>query len=288
MLGDVALSGLQAFILESSASKIRFQHIIEKAKREHWQALPIGERVVAVAREFVGTPYVAGTLEGSVATKFQERCTADLMSFDCVTLFETALCMARVLKKNENPAFEDLLVELTTTRYRGGVLTDYTSRLHYTSEWFADNERKGIVENITRDNKRLGGIQTTLAVGFMSAHPALYPALKASPELISIIQSVEQNINAIEKYVIPLASIHTSETMLQTGDIAGIATTKAGLDYTHTGLVVREQQDKASGTARLLHASLKHKKVMLDSRLSHFVMAHPSARGITVVRPLER
>ena len=32
-------------------------------------------------------------------------------------------------------------------RYRGGVVTDYSSRLHYLSDWIDDNIVKNIVDN---------------------------------------------------------------------------------------------------------------------------------------------
>ncbi len=86
----------------------------------------------------LGTKYEGGTLEGPGA----EVCRADLTGLDCVTFFENALGMARILKKG-TPTFDAFLRELTFTRYRGGALTDYTSRLHYTAEWMGDNCSSG-------------------------------------------------------------------------------------------------------------------------------------------------
>ena len=44
---------------------------------------------------------------------------------------------------------EDLLAEVRTTRYRGGKMGDFTTRLHYTTDWFVDNEAKGVVKILT-------------------------------------------------------------------------------------------------------------------------------------------
>jgi hypothetical protein len=294
-LGGLAVSGFSGIYslpyvptLFAESNTDRFERIMAQAQRQQWQALPIGERVCAVAMEFLGTPYVAGTLEGTAATRYQERCTADLTGLDCVTFFETALCVARCIGKGIT-SFEGLLAELMFTRYRGGTLKNYTSRLHYTSEWFQDNERKGVVRNVTRDDKELRGkaARLRLNLDFMSAHAPLYPALKASPDLASEIRSIEQKVSAEEAFVIPLGGIRAAQAFMRSGDIVGIATSKAGLDYTHTGLVKLDTSISKQGVVRFLHASQKQKKVVLDDELAKVVAAHPAARGITIVRPLE-
>jgi hypothetical protein len=83
-------------------------------------------------------------------------------------------------------------------------------------------------------------------------------------------------------YVIPRGEIRKIESELRTGDIVAIATSKRGLDYAHTGLVVRD------GTrARLLHASSTRKMVILDDYLSDVVQRVDSWTGISVVRPVD-
>ncbi|UCE22682.1 MAG: DUF1460 domain-containing protein, partial [Candidatus Aminicenantes bacterium] len=101
-----------------------FFSIIEKALKEDWASLPINECMGEIATLFIGTEYVGGTLEG----KGPEICRVDLTGLDCVTFFENVLCLARILKKGKT-SYDDFIAELTFTRYRKGVLTDYTSRL---------------------------------------------------------------------------------------------------------------------------------------------------------------
>ena len=75
---------------------------------------------------------------------------------DCWTFFEIALGFARMLDEPaQNWTPERLLHYIELDRYRGGQCTgEYLSRLHYLEDWLYDNDRRGLVENLTRD---LGG-----------------------------------------------------------------------------------------------------------------------------------
>jgi hypothetical protein len=204
--------------------------------------------------------------------------------FDCVTFMELCLALGRVTARDtmaQAPDSADVLREVLFTRYRGGRLVDYTSRLHYTSEWIADNVAKGVVEDVTRS---LGGVPCPMRVGFMSAHPERYPALVAQPAFADSMRRIEAAIRAVPRTCIPKARIAAIESGLETGDLVAIATSIEGLDYAHTGMIVRDGQ----GVARLLHASSKHRRVMLDVRLSDYVASGPASfMGVTIVRPRE-
>lgn len=253
-----------------------FANIMEQAKTENWNELSIGKRLVNFASCFLEFEYKGGTLENPE----KEICTADFTGLDCVTLFENALCMARILRKG-NTDYDSFIEELTFTRYRGGELTDYTSRLHYTSDWIFDNTQKKVVRDVT---KELGGVKFPIQVSFMSEHPGSYSSLKAHPEFVTIIEGTEKSINSRENYYyIPRARISEAEPGLQDGDIIAVATTIAGLDYSHTGIILVDEE----GNRRFLHASSKHKKVLIDNTISNYVNSVKSHAGISVVRPLE-
>ncbi len=252
-----------------------FSRIIQKALKDNWASLPIGECMGEIATLFIGTDYVGGTLEG----KGPEICRVDLTGLDCVTLFENVLCLARILKKGKT-SFEDFLAELTFTRYRKGILTDYTSRLHYTSDWIQDNEEKKVVKDITED---LGGEDFPVRVSFMSENPVYYPALREFPEFIETIIEIEKEINERKHWFIPRREIRSIQKNLRTGDIIAVATEKEGLDYSHTGLVFRDEKNKV----RFLHASSTEKKVLLDAPLYKYIKSVKTHTGITLARPLE-
>jgi hypothetical protein len=255
------------------ATQQKFTAVRQKIQDSNWRALPLGKLIAKVGLELVDAPYVGGTLDGSG----RERCTVDMLRLDCVTLFEVSLNMGRIMKQGKD-SLQDLIDAVTFTRYRDGVLSDYTSRLHYTSDWIENNIQKGTVVDITL---QLGGKPFPLALGFMSQNPKYYPALVENPQYVPVMQTIEQRVNMTSRTIIRKEDIASIEDKLQDGDIIAIATSKKGLDYSHTGLIVRE-----GNKARFLHASSVKKKVMLDGPISEYVNRAESNLGITVLRPL--
>jgi hypothetical protein len=262
-----------AQVKEEETRKI-FTHIIQRTLDEGWSSLPIGQCMGKIAELFIGTDYAGGTLEG----EGPEVCRVDLTGLDCVTFYENVLCMARILKKGKN-SFADFMKELTFTRYRKGILIDYPSRLHYTSDWIHDNQEKKVVKNITRE---LGGEHFPVRVSFMSENPAYYPSLRESPQFIKTITEIEQEINGRKHWFIPQEKIKKAQEHLQTGDIIAVATNKKGLDYSHTGLIFQDKK----GRIRFLHASSAQDKVLLDTGLDKYIKSAQTHIGITVARPL--
>jgi hypothetical protein len=169
-LQDKTKNSIHAIAPTDEQTPVIFLNVLKKAQSEQWMNLPIGERMVRFAKEMLDTPYIAATLEGE-----PEVCRAVLTGLDCVTLFESSLCFARILKKGKT-TFNDFLNEITYTRYRDGKLTDYVSRLHYTTEWIENNVKKQVVKNVTAD---VGGIAMQIQLGIMSNNPKFY-VLQAS------------------------------------------------------------------------------------------------------------
>ena len=252
------------------------QRLLRLAYERVWTEQPIGERIGAIGMALRQTPYVDATLE---LYEDREVCSINLRGLDCVTFFESALALARMLRRGEHTP-EALLAEVTFTRYRGGQLTDYASRLHYLSDWFVDNEGKRVVRVITRELP--GAARFTKRVSFMSRHPEAYRQLKGSPDLVQKIARVEARINGRETEYVPKAKVMDAQALLTTGDIVGITTTIDGLDCAHAGVCYRDQ-----GALRLLHASTTRKAVVLDEELATYLARVPTHTGIMVARPLE-
>jgi len=254
-----------------------FDRLVAQARERRWSELPIGERIGAVGMALRQTPYVASTLE---LYDDREVCSVDFRGLDCVTFFELALAFARMLKRGERST-DALLAEVTFLRYRGGHLSDYASRLHYLSDWFADNQAKRVVRLITPELP--GAERFARRVSFMSTHPAAYRQLKASPEQLVKITAREAEINARVTYYLPREKVAAAQRLLMTGDIIGVTTTIEGLDCAHSGLCYRDE----AGTPRLLHASTTRNAVILDEDLATYVRSVRTHSGIMVARPLE-
>ena len=131
----------------------QFNGLVAKAKSENWKSLPIGDRTAAVGKALVGTRYKHFTLE--IDNRIESP-SVNFYGMDCWTFFETALGFARMLNEPEsNWTPERLLYYIEMDRYRGGQCTgDYLSRLHYLEDWLYDNDRRGLVSDMTR---QLGG-----------------------------------------------------------------------------------------------------------------------------------
>lgn len=256
-----------------------FTRIVNKASSEKWIHLPIGELIGKVALELKDTPYVGFTLEES---KDAEYCVVNLNGLDCVTFFEDSLCMARMIKKGKTLP-EDMIAEVQHTRYRGGKMGDFTTRLHYTTDWFVDNEAKRVVKILTPE---LPGAQPfTQKVGIMSKHPENYRQLAAHPELIPAIRAIEDQINARPLKYLPMDKLQAAEPLLQTGDIVGVCTTEEGIDIAHTGLCIKDPQ----GVVHFMDASSSRRnmKVTLESEISKCLNWSPKLTGVMIARPLE-
>ncbi len=251
-----------------------FNHILNKARDENWSTLPVSEVFVNVAQEFLDFPYLGGSLD----VDREEKCIVTFEGFDCFTFFEVSLCFARIIKKRKF-TFYDLVDEVTFTRYRGGEIQDYSSRLHYSSDWIYDNIRKGVVRDRTA---KLGGTKISFKVNYMSENPHLYKQLNNNKELLNKIKAIEQEIRKRYYYVIFKSKVPTVENRLENGNIIFIATSKKGLDYSHIGISVVKD-----GVARLLHASSKFNRVLLDKPIAQYLNENKTATGITVVELLE-
>ncbi len=252
-----------------------FEKILKQAEQNKWKTKNIGEVVIEVAKCFLGRPYEGGTLEVSGEN---EEIVVNLIEFDCVTLIESSLAFARMIKKGL-ATMNDLTRELEFIRYRKGKLVDYTSRLHYTSDWITDNESKGVVSDIS---KSLGGTPIQFNVFFMSENSELYPVLRKVPKMIAEIEVYEEHIRKRTYHYIPKEQFQNIESKFRSGDIVAFVTNKPGLDFSHVGLIVVE-----NNAVKLLHASSNQKKVVLENTLQNYLTNNTAATGVCIVRPLE-
>ena len=237
---------------------------------------PIGDAIVEIGKSFMGTKYVANTLE---INSPDEKLVVNLTGLDCVTFVENCLTFARCVKKGKT-TFDDYRAELTYIRYREGKIDGYASRLNYFCDWIHDNENKGIVKNISED---LGGVEYNKTINFMSTHTKSYKQLADKTELEGIL-AAEEAINSRTYYYIPKKNISKIYDKLQNGDIIATTTTIAGLDVTHTGYVCKDDE----GRTYFLHASSKNKEVIVSSKeLADYIAEDSKKTGIMVARPLE-
>ena len=242
---------------------------------------PLGPAVARVGELALGAPYVAYTLEQYLkdgGRPADEPLTLHLDRFDCVSLVEACLAVARAARKGADAGWDDFAAEIERMRYRDGKREGYASRLHYFSEWILDGERRGLVRDLGAE---LGGEEDRRPLRFMSEHRASYPAL-ADEAAFRAIGQMERRLDAHPRRVIPTARIPQVQDRIQSGDVLAFATSIAGLDVTHTGLAYRDR----AGVMRVLHAPLSGGAVEVSkTTLPEYVAAIRRATGILVARP---
>jgi N-acetylmuramoyl-L-alanine amidase-like len=260
----------------------QFNRLAAKAKAENWKSLPIGDRTAAVGKALVGTRYKHFTLE--IDNRIESP-SVNFYGMDCWTFFETALGFARMLNEPEsNWTPERLLYYIEIDRYRSGQCTgDYLSRLHYLEDWLYDNDRRGLVNDMTR---QLGGRSVPHSAREMSVGWRHYRYLASNRSLLGPLARMEANVSSRPLYEIPKSQVASIEPKLRSGDVIGvISRERNGLRSTaHVGLALRTND----GVLHFMHASSprNYGKVVVDDQLSKYLYRYGSDSGILVARPL--
>ncbi|MDR1699061.1 MAG: DUF1460 domain-containing protein, partial [Prevotellaceae bacterium] len=162
-------------------------------------------------------------------------------------------------------------------RYRGGVLDGFVSRLHYFSDWIYDNEKMGIVQDIT---KQAGGQPYDVTAYLMSRISKNYRQLVADTTLIAPIRKIEEEISSRKHYFIPKTALKPSK--IQDGDILAMTTSGKGIEIMHMGFAVKRE-----GKVYFMHASSTGKCVMItEEPFVNYVRRIKSNKGFMIVRPV--
>jgi hypothetical protein len=290
----VLFAPLLLFVLSSSRSEAgiylpyttvfkgnaEFEALVHRAQSHNWRSLPLGDRTAAVGQSLVGTPYVNYTLEIDNHT---ESPSVNLNGVDCWTFFEIALGFARMLEvKTDNYTPQDLLTMIELDRYRGGHCDGkYTTRLHFLEDWIYDNERRGLVKNLTPS---LGGVPMRgRYLNEMSRYWQSSRYLRNNPELVPEMREIENRISSRTIYHIPKAAVPAIESKIQSGDVICISGRGPEGFTEHVGLAYRDRQ----GVLHFLHASKDERRVVVDVALHSYIYRYRKFAGIMVVRPLE-
>jgi len=244
---------------------------------------PLGAAAARVGELAAGTPYQPGTLETYLRRggnpEAREPLTLALTHFDCVTLVESCLAVARTAAGEARPTWERFGREVERMRYRGGRRGAYASRLHYFSEWISDGAARGLVRDL---GEELGGVEDARPLRFMTEHRASYPAL-ADDAVLAAIAAIEHGLDGRARRVVPTDRLASVADRLETGDVLAFATTIPGLDVTHSAFAYRTRD----GVLRVLHAPLSGGVVEITrATLPEYVGAIRRASGILVARPL--
>lgn len=236
--------------------------------------LSLSELVKSTALFFLNKPYVASTLEKNGSN---EKLVVNLREFDCTTFVETCIALSQTIKSSDL-SFQNYRNNLMNLRYRSGVIDGYSSRLHYSSDWIYENEKRNIFENI---GQSVGGYNINKDINFMSTHPQSYFQLKNNTEEIKKIKNIENQLNKRGGFfVINKEKITTIEKDVKDGDIILFSTQINGLDFTHMGIAYKSDDHMS-----FIHASSSAKKVIIEKHsLYRYCQNSKNCNGIVVLR----
>ena len=234
------------------------------------------ELVAFYADRLLGTPYVAHTLEGD-----EELLTINIDELDCTTFVETLYALARTTM-NGRYSWLDYAANLENVRYRNGEMGDYSTRMHYISDWILNNSMRGNLKEVTPDLPHADYMIKT--IDFMTTHKDSYHSLKNDSDMVEKIKGCEM---ALRNHRMPYLKKSwlgdkAVKAALRDGDFVGLVTKIEGLDISHLGIIHKDDK----GEIYLLDASMSGGKVMLEQKnlRDHLSGSKSTCLGIRVFR----
>lgn len=228
------------------------------------------------ARKFLGTPYVAHTLEAD-----QEVLTINVHELDCLTFIETLYALTRATLAGRY-SWRDYAANIENVRYRGGTMGDYSSRIHYISEWIIDNHVRGNLVEVTPDLPHADYMVKN--IDYMSRNPHQYQQLKNDSAMVEKIKRHELRNHRFPYLKRSWLNDKAVKAALRSGDFVTLVTKAEGLDVSHNGIIVVDEK----GDPYLLDASMSGGKVMLQSKpLFKYLERSKSNIGIRVFRMMQ-
>jgi hypothetical protein len=211
-----------------------------------------GDRIAALSRHFTDTPYVADTLIGDPQTA--EQLVINLAGFDCFTFLDVVEALRSAADLADFPE------QLKQVRYRDGKVA-YENRKHFFSDWVAGDA--AVIGDVTSAVGQGRAQDVVKQLNLKSDGTHWLPGISVIRREMSYIPT-----NTMDRGVL---------SALQTGDYVGIYSKHDGLDVSHTGLIIKEN-DKVL----LRHASSRSSvRRVVDIDLLTYLQGLP---GLVVYR----
>lgn len=260
-----------------------YQQRIFLEKTTNIKPLSMASGVLDFGKSFLGEAYPQAkkaTIRNSDGSRqylstLNEELQIDLTQFNCVTFVENMIALTQTsLSSGSN--FEIFKDNLRNIRYRNGIV-DYAHRLHYFSDWLYENEKRGILKNITQN---IGGVPFNKPVNYLSSKSSVLNKNKNNYATFVSMKNVERTITSRAKYYIPKWKVGELESQIKNGDIIAITNSVEGMDMAHVGFAIWR-----NGELYLLHASSQYHKVVISKKpLKNYLAGNRAHTGIMVGR----
>ncbi len=228
--------------------------ILDSIMREAARITDTGERINYISMQFLNTPYKESSLIGSLTVP--EDLVIDLEGMDCLTFIEYVEAMRL------SDTYAEFTINLRRVRYKKGIVA-YESRRHFFTDWVGHAPQT--VEDVTTI---VGGVKTVKVrkrLNLNSNGTYILPGIGITEREISCIP-----VDAIDNIVIE---------QIKTGDYAGIYSDKDGLDVTHTGIIIKDEDD-----VYLRHASSREDTYkIVDENLIKYLTGK---KGLIILRAI--
>ncbi len=225
-------------LLSSSYAK----EYINLGKFENDNSIFQEKNIPKLSDKFLDTKYISNTLSNGQINTSKENLIINFDALDCFTFIDTF----EALKQSDNiHSFKKHLIDI---RYKNSIVS-YHNRNHFFSDWRQYN----FIKDITCD---LGECKKELK------------QLNFNEKYLKEIPTILREISYIK-------STNIDTTKLQNGDYIGIYSNKKDLDVTHTGLIIKKDNQ-----IFIRHASSLKKKI-IDSDLFEYTKNKP---GVIIYR----
>jgi hypothetical protein len=212
-----------------------------------------GKRIDFLSRQFLGTKYKEATLTGDADTP--EVLVINLERVDCLTFIEYIEAMRRSL------SFDEFRENLIKVRYHSGMPA-FRNRNHFFTDWKAFNSN--MISDVTKHIASGKSKDVSKRLNEKQDGSFFIPGIQCRFREVTYIQTIDLDETILAK--------------LETGDYAGIYSKTDGLDVSHTGIIIKQDD-----SVYMRHASsVKNNMKVLDEELKSYMKGKS---GIIVLRP---
>lgn len=217
------------------------------------ESLPVSALASEVATFFVDTPCEAGLFD-----IYPEKLRIRLDRTDPLHFVEMCLALATTIKNEPNSspvsfqeAYSQLICEL---RYRNGIAKKYSDRIYYFSEWAAQAQTLGLLDELSG----LYGKEYQQRFSYLSDHLIYLPQIGNEPQAKEEVLEIERSLNAGGPYYRIESEAIDSKwiTVIQEGDIIAFVSDRKGEDVSKLAIIHKEGSD-----IKLIQASLQEKRI---------------------------
>jgi len=219
--------------------------------REAAKMQDAGERIAFISGQFAGAAYKGKTLIGDVNTP--EVFVINLSGVDCFTFIDYVEAMRL------SASFQKIKNNLKRLRYKSGKVA-FENRNHFFTDWIEFNPE--LVVDVTEEIGGRHAVKIRKVLNLKEAGAYYLPGMETREREIKYIPSDAVDNSMIDK--------------LKTGDYAGIYSDKAGLDVSHVGIIIKNENSELI----LRHASSVKGKVV-DEDFKEYMIDKP---GLIVLR----